>query len=71
MTQTELEALFKKESAKVEIQTSIYSDEVMIYELPVKTAKANGSDAAGYTFTYTLNGTQNGHKGVLLQQKRP
>ena len=47
MTQTELEALFKKESAKVEIQTSIYSDEVMIYELPVKTAKANASDAAG------------------------
>ena len=40
MTQTELEALFKKESAKVEIQTSIYSDEVMIYELPVKTAKS-------------------------------
>ena len=62
MTQTELEALFKKESAKVEIQTSIYSDEVMIYELPVKTAKANGSDAAGYTFTYTLNGLKTATK---------
>ena len=62
MTQTELEALFKKESAKVEIQTSIYSDEVMIYELPVKTATATGSDAAGYTFTYTLDGLKTATK---------
>lgn len=62
MTQTELEALFKKESAKVEIQTSIYSDEVMIYELPVKTATATGSDAAGYTFTYTLDGLKTSTK---------
>ena len=71
MTQTELEALFKKESAKVEIQTSIYSDEVMIYELPVKTAKANGSDAAGYTFTYTLNGLKTATKEFFYNRSGP
>lgn len=71
MTQTELEALFKKESAKVEIQTSIYSDEVMIYELPVKTAKANGSDAAGYTFTYTLNGLKTATKEFFYNREDP
>ena len=70
-TQTELEALFKKESAKVEIQTSIYSDEVMIYELPVKTAKANGSDAAGYTFTYTLNGLKTATKEFFYNRSDP
>ena len=71
MTQTELEALFKKESAKVEIQTSIYSDEVMIYELPVKTAKASGSDAAGYTFTYTLNGLKTATKEFFYNRSDP
>ena len=71
MTQTELEALFKKESAKVEIQTSIYSDEVMIYELPVKTAKANGSDADGYTFTYTLNGLKTATKEFFYNRSDP
>lgn len=71
MTQTELEALFKKESAKVEIQTSIYSDEVMIYELPVKTAKANGSDAAGYTFTYTLDGLKTSTKEFFYNRNDP
>lgn len=71
MTQTELEALFKKESAKVEIQTSIYSDEVMIYELPVKTAKANGSDAAGYTFIYTLNGLKTATKEFFYNRSDP
>ena len=71
MTKTELEALFKKESAKVEIQTSIYSDEVMIYELPVKTAKANGSDAAGYTFTYTLNGLKTATKEFFYNRSDP
>ena len=71
MTQTELEALFKKESAKVEIQTSIYSDEVLIYELPVKTAKANGSDAAGYTFTYTLNGLKTATKEFFYNRSDP
>ena len=71
MTQTELEALFKKESAKVEIQTSIYSDEAMIYELPVKTAKANGSDAAGYTFTYTLNGLKTATKEFFYNRSDP
>ena len=71
MTQTELEALFKKESAKVEIQTSIYSDEVMIYELPVKTATATGSDAAGYTFTYTLNGLKTATKEFFYNRSDP
>ena len=71
MTKTELEALFKKESAKVEIQTSIYSDEVMIYELPVKTATATGSDAAGYTFTYTLNGLKTATKEFFYNRSDP
>ena len=71
MTQTELEALFKKESAKVEIQTSIYSDEVMIYELPVKTATATGSDAAGYTFTYTLDGLKTSTKEFFYNRNNP
>ena len=71
MTQTELEALFKKESAKVEIQTSIYSDEVMIYELPVKTATATGSDAAGYTFTYTLDGLKTSTKEFFYNRNDP
>ena len=71
MTQTELEALFKKESAKVEIQTSIYSDEVMIYELPVKTATATGSDAAGYTFTYTLDGLKTSTKEFFYNRSDP
>jgi hypothetical protein len=71
MTRTELEALFKKESAKVEIQTSIYSDEVMIYELPVKTATATGSDAAGYTFTYTLDGLKTSTKEFFYNRNDP
>lgn len=71
MTKTELEALFKKESAKVEIQTSIYSDEVMIYELPVKTATATGSDAAGYTFTYTLDGLKTSTKEFFYNRNDP
>ena len=71
MTQTELEALFKKESAKVKIQTSIYSDEVMIYELPVKTATATGSDAAGYTFTYTLDGLKTSTKEFFYNRNDP
>lgn len=71
MTKTELEALFKKESAKVEIQTSIYSDEVMIYELPVKTATATGSDAAGYTFTYTLDGLKTSTKEFFYNRSDP
>ena len=71
MTKTELEALFKKESAKVEIQTSIYSDEVMIYELPVKTATATGSDAAGYKFTYTLDGLKTSTKEFFYNRNDP
>lgn len=56
MTDTELKAMFEKESAKVEIQTSIYADEVMIYELPVKTAEVVNGTNGGKKFKYTLNG---------------
>lgn len=57
MTDTELKAMFEKETAKVEIQTSIYADETMIYELPVKSAKVvSGSTANSRKFKYTLNG---------------
>ena len=43
----------------------------MIYELPVKTAKANGSDAAGYTFTYTLNGLKTATKEFFYNRSDP
>ena len=71
MTKTELETLFKQEKAKVEIQTSIYAEETMIYELPVKTATAVGTDAAGYTFTYTLNGLKTATKEFFYNRDDP
>ena len=63
MTDTELKAMFEKESAKVEIQTSIYADETMIYELPVKSAKVlRGTTASSRKFKYTLNGLKTATK---------
>ena len=62
MTDTELKAMFEKESAKVEIQTSIYADEVMIYELPVKTAEVVNGTNGGKKFKYTLNGLKTATK---------
>lgn len=58
MTDTELKAMFEKETAKVEIQTSIYADEVMIYELPVKSADVVPGENGGKKFKYTLNGSR-------------
>lgn len=63
MTDTELKAMFEKETAKVEIQTSIYADETMIYELPVKSAKVlTGKTASSRKFKYTLNGLKTATK---------
>lgn len=71
MTDTELKAMFEKESAKVEIQTSIYADEVMIYELPVKTAKVVNGTNGGKKFKYTLNGLKTATKEFFYNREHP
>lgn len=71
MTDTELKAMFEKESAKVEIQTSIYADEVMIYELPVKTAEVVNGTNGGKKFKYTLNGLKTATKEFFYNRKDP
>lgn len=71
MTDTELKAMFEKESAKVEIQTSIYADEVMIYELPVKTAEVVNGTNGGKKFKYTLNGLKPATKEFFYNRKDP
>ena len=71
MTESELESLFAKESAKVEAQTGYYADETAIYELPVKSATANGSAATGYTFTYSLNGIKTATKEFFYNKDKP
>lgn len=71
MTDTELKAMFEKESAKVEIQTSIYADEVMIYELPVKTAKVVNGTNGGKKFKYTLNGLKTATKEFFYNREDP
>lgn len=69
MTDTELKAMFEKESAKVEIQTSIYADEVMIYELPVKTAEVVKGTNGGKKFKYTLNGLKTATKEFFYNRE--
>lgn len=71
MTDTELKAMFEKESAKVEIQTSIYADEVMIYELPVKTAEVVNGTNGGKKFKYTLNGLKPATKEFFYNREDP
>ena len=71
MTDTELKAMFEKESAKVEIQTSIYADEVMIYELPVKTAEVVNGTNGGKKFKYTLNGLKTATKEFFYNRNDP
>lgn len=71
MTDTELKAMFEKESAKVEIQTSIYADEVMIYELPVKTAGVVNGTNGGKKFKYTLNGLKTATKEFFYNREDP
>ena len=71
MTDTELKAMFEKESAKVEIQTSIYADEVMIYELPVKTAEVVNGTNGGRKFKYTLNGLKTATKEFFYNREDP
>lgn len=69
MTDTELKAMFEKETAKVEIQTSIYDDEVMIYELPVKTAEVVNGTNGGKKFKYTLNGLKTATKEFFYNRE--
>lgn len=71
MTDTELKAMFEKESAKVEIQTSIYADEVMIYELPVKSADVVPGENGGKKFKYTLNGLKTATKEFFYNRSDP
>ena len=71
MTDTELKAMFEKESAKVEIQTSIYADEVMIYELPVKSADVVPGENGGKKFKYTLNGLKTATKEFFYNRNDP
>lgn len=71
MTDTELKAMFEKESAKVEIQTSIYADEVMIYELPVKSADVVPGTNGGKKFKYTLNGLKTATKEFFYNREDP
>lgn len=71
MTDTELKAMFEKESAKVEIQTSIYADEVMIYELPVKSAAVVPGENGGKKFKYTLNGLKTATKEFFYNREDP
>ena len=71
MTDTELKAMFEKETAKVEIQTSIYADEVMIYELPVKTAEVVNGTNGGKKFKYTLNGLKTATKEFFYNREDP
>lgn len=69
MTDTELKAMFEKETAKVEIQTSIYADEVMIYELPVKSADVVPGENGGKKFKYTLNGLKTATKEFFYNRE--
>ena len=71
MTDTELKAMFEKASAKVEIQTSIYADEVMIYELPVKSADVVPGENGGKKFKYTLNGLKTATKEFFYNRNDP
>ena len=71
MAPDELKAMFEKESAKVEIQTSIYADEVMIYELPVKNAEVVNGQNGGKRFKYTLNGLKTATKEFFYNRNDP
>ena len=54
--------MFEQESAKVEIQTSIYADETAIYELPVKNASVVTNTDGSKQFKYTLDGLKTATK---------
>lgn len=62
MTDAELKSMFEQESAKVEIQTSIYADETAIYELPVKNASVVTNADGSKQFKYTLDGLKTATK---------
>ncbi len=62
MTDAELKSMFEQESAKVEIQTSIYADETAIYGLPVKNASVVTNTDGSKQFKYTLDGLKTATK---------
>lgn len=62
MTDAELKRMFEQESAKVEIQTSIYADETAIYGLPVKNASVVTNTDGSKQFKYTLDGLKTATK---------
>ena len=62
MTDAELKSMFEQESAKVEIQTSIYADETAIYELPVKNASVVTNTDGSKQFKFTLDGLKTATK---------
>ena len=62
MTDAALKSMFEQESAKVEIQTSIYADETAIYELPVKNASVVTNTDGSKQFKYTLDGLKTATK---------
>lgn len=72
MTDAELKSMFEQESAKVEIQTSIYADETAIYELPVKNATVvAGTTASSKKFKYTLDGLKTATKEFFYNRNDP
>ena len=71
MTDDELLYLFKKESAKVEIQTSVYSNDTMTCYLPVKTAAVLTDTNGGKRFQYTLNGLKKDTKEFFYNRNDP
>lgn len=71
MTDAELKSMFEQESAKVEIQTSIYADETAIYELPVKNASVVTNTDGSKQFKYTLDGLKTATKEFFYNRNDP
>ena len=71
MTDAELKSMFEQESAKVEIQTSIYADETAIYELPVKNASVVTNTDGSKQFKYTLDGLKTATKEFFYNRSDP
>ena len=71
MTDAELAALFEMESAVVEFQSSIYSDETMTCYLPVKSAAVVTGPNGGKRFQYTLDGLKTATKEFSYSRNDP
>ena len=71
MTDAELAALFEMESAVVEFQSSIYSDETMTCYLPVKSAAVVTGPNGIKRFQYTLDGLKTATKEFFYNRNDP